>query len=905
MCADKVCGVSGVGSSLPLPGDPGNAAALTATSVYGGIELVWVMPETNPHAVAYTVVYRSTLSSADDAVQHALVSGDRFFDPSPDYAPVRFFYWIQPVSIHGTRLQILGPADAVARPKYQDILEEVSGEINRGVLGQALQTKIDEIDTISQRIYAESVDRIANDETLGEAFNLLQDDIEGTLTVIEEETRIRADNDSALIEAMNLIQVGVDSTQAALMTEEQVRADGDSALASRIDAFVSQTDDNLAAIQSTQETFTNTLGSHALSLSTLFSESEESRAALRRESQVRTDSDAALGSRIDSMAVEIGKTNSSILDESLVRAEADKALAKDVSALFAVTEHTDAMLVNEAETRAAQDSALASAVQSVVARLDAQPIWVSSFEAGSDFDRWKTKTGGSISAISDGYQGQAGLLTHSGVNPSSSGSPGTVWTSISSSLALNFSGKRIRVTGYAKRPATNAANEFAVAYSSAREGNSGWQRFTPTESWTLFEFLWDVPEDNDTGEDYLGFWADTSNSGKGVLIDLINIQPATSEEDLPVITAAIQTESEARVAADEALASRINTVQLEYGNNFAAVEERLEVGMETINGVLKEMGALYTVKVQSNGLIGGYGIYNDGTQIEAGFDVDRFWVGKQSQGGKYYPFIIEDNNILFNGRVQFSNVSGAGSLAGKNSLTYNEIQGTKPPSNADKTSSNTARDTSRVNGVAASTVRARADRGHQAKTRTDDWTRSGTTLIDGNKLYTRDAFIVNAMIRNAAVDTLQIKGQAVTIPTATSAGSLITTSAVQGNPYRILSMAVHAQGNPIMVTATAAIMLPGSVNSASYGRRNYHVRLARVSHSTGQVAHRGSVYAGLFLRFKSYMATMGFGAAVISVRDHPPAGWWTYYIEVWQQAPQGTFPLEIRNRSITALEVKR
>jgi hypothetical protein len=48
---------------------------------------------------------------------------------------------------------------------------------------------------------------------------------------------------------------------------------------------------------------------------------------------------------------------------------------------------------------------------------------------------------------------------------------------------------------------------------------------------------------------------------------------------------------------------------------------------------------LYTAKLSVNGLIGGFGVYNDGTTVQAGFDVDEFWVGK-TQANKRKPFII-------------------------------------------------------------------------------------------------------------------------------------------------------------------------------------------------------------------------------------------------------------------------
>ncbi|MDW0357722.1 hypothetical protein Q8G38_00160 [Halomonas venusta] len=251
-------------------------------------------------------------------------------------------------------------------------------------------------------------------------------------------------------------------------------------------------------------------------------------------------------------------------------------------------------------------------------------------------------------------------------------------------------------------------------------------------------------------------------------------------------------------------------------------------------------GSLYTAKVQSGGLIGGFGLYNDGDIVEAGFDVDRFWIGR-TNSDKRKPFIIDDdviymNNAMirngsiqegqlgpitigkfflddgtpvttaggliraeaidvdnlsvaeaarfyadvqsgnyiagsrgwrirqngdvefnqgqFNGTVNVGNVSGLGSLATQNDVDYSALKGSKPPANADHTGSNVAADTQSVAGWDANTVRDMANRGNLAHGVTNGWTRPSSTLIDGNKIYTGDAY----------VDTLQIKGQAVTLP---------------------------------------------------------------------------------------------------------------------------------------------
>lgn len=46
-----------------------------------------------------------------------------------------------------------------------------------------------------------------------------------------------------------------------------------------------------------------------------------------------------------------------------------------------------------------------------------------------------------------------------------------------------------------------------------------------------------------------------------------------------------------------------------------------------------------------NGLVGGFGIYNNGTEVQAGFDVDNFWIGR-TNADKKKPFIIS-NGVVY------------------------------------------------------------------------------------------------------------------------------------------------------------------------------------------------------------------------------------------------------------------
>ena len=152
---------------------------------------------------------------------------------------------------------------------------------------------------------------------------------------------------------------------------------------------------------------------------------------------------------------------------------------------------------------------------------------------------------------------------------------------------------------------------------------------------------------------------------------------AEFDGDLGLVNAAIRREETARATADEAMAQDIETLAATLGDGNAGVVHDLQavvtktnaiasdvttvesamfgnvatgqVGLttkvETIDGVVTEIGSLYTAKVQVNGLIGGFGVYNNGSIVEAGFDVDRFWVGRTGPD-QVKPFII-DNGIVY------------------------------------------------------------------------------------------------------------------------------------------------------------------------------------------------------------------------------------------------------------------
>lgn len=135
----------------------------------------------------------------------------------------------------------------------------------------------------------------------------------------------------------------------------------------------------------------------------------------------------------------------------------------------------------------------------------------------------------------------------------------------------------------------------------------------------------------------------TADTALGQRIDTTNTKVGQN-------TAAVQDESTARVAGDAALATRITQTETTLNGNIAQAQTQLQTKINTVDGKVTSIGALYTAKVTVNGLIGGFGVYNDGTSVEAGFDVDTFWVGR-TNANKRKPFIISGGEVFIDQAV--------------------------------------------------------------------------------------------------------------------------------------------------------------------------------------------------------------------------------------------------------------
>lgn len=335
-------------------------------------------------------------------------------------------------------------------------------------------------------------------------------------------------------------------------------------------------------------------------------------------------------------------------------------------------------------------------------------------------------------------------------------------------------------------------------------------------------------------------------------------------------TAAIQEEANTRADQYGALAEQINTVQAAFDDELASVQQATQA---QYNQTTQRLEAMWTLRLDVNGKVIGMGLANDGQTGTIGFRADRFYFAHPSNGNEVLPMIISGGQVLINdaliNQLLFTKLrSSDGSLVFQNGklqasyiavddlvvrqgqssnylpgergwrltttggeinfpISFNNIQG-GPPANADRTADNTAADTVLVNGRSANTVKNEAREGSEAKGRTDSWTRPNSTLINGNQIFTGDAY----------VDTLQIKGNAVTLNTSSAASSLLT---IQGTWAPILAASINSQGANVIVSVSFGVTA-GQIGGVEI-RRDGQVVVARPGGS-GPISITAHVGAG-------------------------------------------------------------
>lgn len=266
--SEWVCGTGG--GNFPKPGDPDSNVILKATPAFGGIDVEWTYPNINPHAVAHTILYRSTSGDVNSAVRHAIVSGNFFYDKTTTATLIEYFYWIQIVSVNGTYSEMIGPASATAKPTIEQMIELLTGQIDAGVLAQSLKTEIGKIQLNKLAMDKELLALAEQDDALGAAYNEVVAFTENTRALLQQETLARADANSAFATNINTLYADMEDVVAAVQVETDARVTADKSLASQITTTQSQLGDQIASVQVGMQTKIDTVNGKVTEIGALY-----------------------------------------------------------------------------------------------------------------------------------------------------------------------------------------------------------------------------------------------------------------------------------------------------------------------------------------------------------------------------------------------------------------------------------------------------------------------------------------------------------------------------------------------------------------------------------------------------------------------------------------------------------
>ena len=272
-CVSGVCGTGGWNG--PKPGDPDNNVTLRATPAFGGIDIEWTYPLTNPEAVQHTILFRSTAPNFLTAARHAIVSGNFFYDKTNSETAIQYYYWIQLVSVNGTYGAVVGPASATGRPPIEQMITMLTQRIDEGFLSQSLKGEIEQIKLNKLAITQEMLARDAADDELGVAFNEVQAHSGQTRALLQQEVLARTNANEAFVSTVNTLyaemNTGLQKAFAAVQSEQQARVTADTAFAQSLNTVQANLDGKIGAVQQTMNTSVNKLTSGLTAVKSLWS----------------------------------------------------------------------------------------------------------------------------------------------------------------------------------------------------------------------------------------------------------------------------------------------------------------------------------------------------------------------------------------------------------------------------------------------------------------------------------------------------------------------------------------------------------------------------------------------------------------------------------------------------------
>ncbi|MBB3265038.1 hypothetical protein FHW79_002658 [Azospirillum sp. OGB3] len=583
--------IAATGDDVP----PGPPTDMVVTEVYGGAVFTFTPP-----ADVDTLEVRFYVAPVDDKTAAMLIgAGLRRVTLTGLPAGATRWVWAASVDTSGNEGEwiALGPVTAL-RIEPGDLAEELGERIERlpaslDLAGEAALEAVLATHEVRQSAQAR-LDRTVTsiDSTIDDVRTLL-DDVEGDVkTLIRTESSTRILEYEALTESINTVASSVGDAVSLIQDEVLTLTNEDTALAERITTIAAQMGEDIeAAIQTEATARANEDGALTRRIDTLTTQiGKDISAAIQTEATARANEDGALTRRIDTLTTQMGEDiEAAVKEETSARTTALNAVAQDITKLFARF----------------------SGGTNLAPRLNR---WTSPFPVTEDVafaSRYRVRVSGNAQSV---------------VSP--------VLTELKPDTDYVLSFKARLVAGAASElhadlnPDTLPETAFAVTSSE----------------WTTFSTMWKSSLAAIKNCRLRFFQYNLA----GAQVDVTDVQleegntPSAWSLAPGEIVAMVQQEADTRASALGAVSSLVNSVQTLAEGNYAAVQQQAT----SINGLY----AQYTVKVDVNGYVSGFGLASTSDSSTFSVLANRFEVVMPGVA-KVTPFYVLNGKVYLTSAV--------------------------------------------------------------------------------------------------------------------------------------------------------------------------------------------------------------------------------------------------------------
>lgn len=449
-------------------------------------------------------------------------------------------------------------------------------------LSQQITTLATRTDNNESAITEEQTARTTATDALAQQITTLVAQTGSNAAAIQVEQTARSNADSALASQITTIGAQTETTLAQFQQQINAVTGADSSLINTISTLTATVNGHTAAIQAEQtarasadESFTNTL-------TTLGATIAGNTAAIQTEATARVTATDALTQQINSLVASVADANAGINSEATARATATDALAQQINTINAAVGAAQAAIQSEATTRANSDSAFAGTINTITSGFNNSIAQVNS--------KIETETSDREALASQVNTQAAQIGANSTAIQDEITSRVTADSALSSRIDLVVAQTDTNTAAItAETTARTTALESLASQVTTIAANSGVKVYRQATAPTTNLKSGDV-------------WYNTADNNIGSVYDGSSWQPI-GDTRIESAFAAIQAESTARTTAESSLAQTVNTITGALGAQ--------QTSIETLASVTDGLKAQYTVKIDNNGYVSGFGLASD------------------------------------------------------------------------------------------------------------------------------------------------------------------------------------------------------------------------------------------------------------------------------------------------------